>query len=52
MNIKRKSLNILIRTAGGKETNQELGLGHIYRSLNLGKELRPNKINFLLEDFY
>lgn len=51
MNIKRKSLNILIRTAGGKETNQELGLGHIYRSLNLAKELRPNKIDFLLEDF-
>jgi len=44
-------VNILFRTAGGKETKQELGLGHIYRCLNLAKELKPNKINFLLEDF-
>ena len=51
MKSKRKNLNILIRTAGGKETKQELGLGHIYRCLNLAKELKPNKINFLLEDF-
>ena len=51
MKSKGKNLNILIRTAGGKETKQELGLGHIYRCLNLAKELKPNKINFLLEDF-
>lgn len=42
---------ILFRIAGGKAIGKELGVGHIYRSINLAKELRPNKIYFLLEDF-
>ena len=47
----KNKLRILIRTAGGKESNQELGLGHVYRCLNLALEMKPNKIYFLLEDF-
>ncbi len=49
--LKKKNLKILIRTAGGKETQEELGLGHVYRCLNLASELKSNKIHFLLEDF-
>ena len=49
--VKKKNLKILIRTAGGKETREELGLGHVYRCLNLASELKFNKIHFLLEDF-
>lgn len=47
----KNDLRILIRTAGGKETKEELGLGHVYRCLNLASEMKPNKIHFLLEDF-
>jgi len=48
---KKNNLKILIRTAGGKETKEELGLGHVYRCLNLASEMKPDKIHFLLEDF-
>ncbi len=51
MRSQKNNSNILIRTSGGKETKQELGLGHIYRCLNLAAELKPNVIHFLLEDF-
>ena len=51
MKDKKNKLKILIRTAGGKERKQELGLGHVYRTLNLAEEMKPNKIHFLLEDF-
>lgn len=44
-------IRILFRTAGGKAKEKELGLGHIYRSINLAKSLKTNKIYFLLEDF-
>ena len=44
-------MKILFRTAGGKAKGKELGLGHIYRTINLAKELKKNKIYFLLEDF-
>ena len=43
--------NILIRTGGGRAKEKELGLGHIYRVINLAKELKNNKIYFSLEDF-
>jgi len=43
--------HILFRTAGGKAKGRELGLGHIYRSINLAKALKTNKIYFLIEDF-
>ena len=43
--------NILIRTAGGRGKGKEIGLGHIYRVINLSNELKNNKIYFSLEDF-
>jgi len=47
----KKKLNILICTAGGRAPGKELGFGHIYRCLNLGMRLKPNKIYFLVEDY-
>jgi UDP-2,4-diacetamido-2,4,6-trideoxy-beta-L-altropyranose hydrolase len=44
-------LKILFRTAGGKAPKMELGLGHIFRSINLAKEFRKNDIFFLIEDY-
>ena len=44
-------MNILIRTSGGRAPKKELGLGHIYRSVNLAHFLKPNQIFFLVEDF-
>ena len=49
--MKKKHLSILIRTAGGKAQKKELGLGHIFRCINLAKYLKPHKIHFLLEDY-
>lgn len=49
--MKKNGLNILFRTAGGKAPKKELGLGHVFRCLNLASELKGNKIHFLLEDF-
>ena len=43
--------NILIRTAGGRGRGKEIGLGHIYRVINLSRELKNNRIYFSLEDF-
>lgn len=42
---------ILFRTSGGRIPKRELGLGHIYRCLNLGHQLKPNEIQFLIEDY-
>jgi len=44
-------MNILIRTAGGNTPKMELGLGHIFRTINLAKEFQNNNIFFLIEDF-
>lgn len=44
-------INILVRTAGGRAKKKELGLGHIYRTINLASFLKTKKINFLLEDY-
>jgi len=47
----KKNLNILFRISGGRAFNRELGLGHVYRSINLASELKKNKIFFLIEDY-
>jgi len=47
----KKKLKILFRTSGGKAPNRELGLGHIYRCINLARNLKTSKIFFLVEDY-
>jgi spore coat polysaccharide biosynthesis predicted glycosyltransferase SpsG len=42
---------ILIKTAGGKAPKKELGMGHIYRAINIAKNLKNQEIFFLVEDF-
>lgn len=42
---------ILFRTAGGKSRGKELGLGHVYRTINLAKSLSKYEIFFMIEDF-
>jgi len=49
--LKHKKLRILYRTSGGRAKKKELGLGHIYRCINLAHYLKKNQISFLLEDF-
>ena len=49
--LKKKSISILFRTAGGKTKTKELGLGHIFRCINLAKKMQPVKKNFLVEDY-
>lgn len=44
-------MNILFRTAGGSADGKQLGLGHIYRCINLAKNLQGHKIHFLIEDY-
>lgn len=43
--------NILFRFSGGKAKGKELGLGHVYRCLNLAKCLKNHNLSFLIEDF-
>lgn len=50
--MKSKKPRILIRTAGGKGKNKHPGFGHVFRTINLAKELRAFcDIYFLVEDF-
>ena len=44
-------MKILFRTSGGRIPKKQLGLGHIYRCINLSKELSSHDIIFLIEDF-
>ena len=44
-------MKILFRTSGGSNPKNELGMGHIYRCINLSTQLKPHKIIFLIEDF-
>ena len=44
-------MKILFRTSGGKAPGKELGLGHVYRCINLAKNLKKNKLFFLIEDY-
>jgi len=46
-----KNIKILFRTAGGKARKKELGLGHIYRCINLASEFKKNRVFFLIEDY-
>lgn len=47
----QEKLKILFRTSGGRAKGKQLGLGHVYRCLNLANQLKYNKIFFLLEDY-
>ena len=42
---------ILFRTSGGRIRKKELGLGHVFRCINLGYQLKPHRIQFLIEDY-
>lgn len=42
---------ILFRTSGGRIAKRQLGLGHIYRCLNLGRQLKSHQVQFLIEDY-
>jgi len=42
---------ILFRTSGGTAFGKELGMGHIYRSINLATHLKKSKLFFLIEDY-
>lgn len=42
---------ILFRTSGGRIRKKELGLGHIFRCINLGSKLKRHHIQFLIEDY-
>ena len=44
-------MKILFRTSGGSNPKNELGMGHVYRCINLSTQLKPHKIIFLIEDF-
>ena len=50
-NLERKKLRILFRTSGGRAIGKELGLGHLYRCLNLAETLKKNELFFLVEDY-
>jgi len=42
---------ILFRTSGGRIPKKELGLGHIFRCINLCDQLQSHEIQFLIEDY-
>lgn len=42
---------ILFRTIGGRSVKKQIGLGHVYRCINLAKNLKNTKIFFLVEDY-
>ena len=44
-------MKILFRTAGGRDVKRQLGMGHIFRCINLSKEFRKPEVYFLTEDF-
>jgi spore coat polysaccharide biosynthesis predicted glycosyltransferase SpsG len=45
-------MNFLIRTSGGPAPkNQNIGYGHLFRSINLAKSLSLKKTYFAIEDF-
>ena len=45
------SKKILFSTSGGRISKKQLGLGHIYRCINLSRELLSHDIVFLIEDY-
>ena len=44
-------MKILFRTSGGSNPKNELGMGHIYRCINLAKKIKTHDTLFLIEDF-
>lgn len=42
---------ILFRVSGGKIPKKELGLGHVFRCINLANQLKSHEIHFLIEDY-
>lgn len=42
---------ILFRTSGGRAKKTQLGLGHIFRCINLSDELHSHELHFLIEDY-
>ena len=50
-NLKNKKLKILFRTAGGQTNGTELGTGHLFRCINLGKNLCKHEIHFLIDNY-
>jgi len=44
-------MKILFRTSGGRTYKKELGFGHIYRCINLSRQLTSHDIIFLIEDY-
>ena len=44
-------MKILFRTSGGRTYKKELGFGHIYRCINLSRQLTSHEIIFLIEDY-
>jgi len=46
-----KQQKILFRVSGGISPNTQLGMGHIFRCINLADNLENFQINFLIEDY-
>lgn len=49
--LRQKRLRILFRTAGGRAPKKELGLGHVYRCMNLSECLTKADKFFLVENY-
>ena len=47
----KTKLKILFRTSGGRAKNTQLGMGHIYRSINLAEYFKEFEKYFLIEDY-
>ena len=47
----KKKIRILFRTSGGKARGKQLGMGHVFRCLNLAKTMKECESHFLVEDF-
>lgn len=47
----KNNLKILFRVSGGKAKNKELGMGHVYRCLNIASEIKKSNTYFLVEDY-
>jgi UDP-2,4-diacetamido-2,4,6-trideoxy-beta-L-altropyranose hydrolase len=46
-----QKIKILFKTAGGRAVKKELGLGHIFRCINLASKFSSHEIHFLVENF-
>jgi len=47
----KKKIKILFRISGGRAPKKELGMGHVFRCLNLAQCLRYHDLIFLVEDY-